>query len=159
MKTISIRQFAAVKRVAQNVNFAVTKRNKIAEQISKLNEEYNALTEEIEGHEAGILKLTGHTSEELVVKVVETTGKVDKDGRPIKVTKYEPKEGIVVFNEEAKVYEIHDSVEEVSDAVPAESVDDTEKAPEVEVKAGEEAPINPVAEFTEEDKDKIPFMG
>ena len=123
-----------------------------------MNEEYNALTEEIEGHEAGILKLTGHTSEELVVKVVETTGKVDKDGRPIKITKYEPKEGIVVFNEEAKVYEIHDSVEEVSDAVPAESVDDTEKAPEVEVKAGEEAPINPVAEFTEEDKKDIPFM-
>lgn len=158
MKTISIRQFAAVKRVAQNVNFAVTKRNKIAEQISKLNEEYNALTEEIEGHEAGILKLTGHTSEELVVKVVETTGKVDKEGRPIKVTKYEPKEGIVVFNEETKVYEIHDGLEEVADAVSTESVDDTEKAPEVEVKAGEEAPISPVAEFTEEDKKDIPFM-
>ena len=159
MKTISIRQFAAVKRVAQNVNFAVTKRNKIAEQISKLNEEYNALTEEIEGHEAGILKLTGHTSEELVVKVVETTGKLDKDGRPIKVTKYEPREGIVVFNEETKAYEIHDGLEEVADAVPTESVDDTEKAPEVEVRAGEEAPINPIAEFTEEDKNRDPFLG
>lgn len=158
MKTISIRQMAAVKRVAQNVNFAVTKRNKIAEQISKLNKEYNSLTEEIEGHEAGILKLTGHTSEELVVKIVENTGKVDKEGRPIKVTKYEPREGIVVFNEEAKVYEIHDSLEEVADVVPADSVDDTEKAPEIEVKAGEEAPINPVAEFTEEDKKNIPFI-
>lgn len=158
MKTISIRQMAAVKRVAQNVNFAVTKRNKIAEQISKLNEEYNALTEEIEGHEAGILKLTGHTSEELVVKVVETTGKVDKEGRPIKVTKYEPREGVMVFNEATKVYEIHDGLEEVTDAVPTESVDDTEKAPEVEVKAGEEAPIDPIAEFTEEDKKDIPFM-
>lgn len=158
MKTISIRQFAAVKRVAQNVNFAVTKRNKIAEQISKLNGEYNALTEEIEGHEAGILKLTGHTSEELVVKVVETTGKVDKEGRPIKITKYEPREGVVVFNEETKVYEIHDGLEEVTDVVPAESVDDTEKAPEVEVKAGEKAPIRLVAEFTEEDKKDIPFM-
>lgn len=159
MKTISIRQFAAVKRVAQNVNFAVTKRNRLAEQISKLNEEYNALTEEIEGHEAGILKLTGHTSEELVTKVVETTDKVDKEGRPIKVTKYEPKAGFVVFNETTKVYEIHDGLEEMADAVPADSVDDTEKAPEVEVKAGEEAPIDPVAGFTEEDKNKDPFMG
>lgn len=158
MKTISIRQMAAVKRVAQNVNFAVNKRNKIAEQISKLNEEYNALTEEIEGHESGILKLTGHTSEELVVKVVETTGKVDKGGRPVKVTKYEPREGVMVFNEETKVYEIHDGLEEVTDAVPAESVDDTEKAPEVEVKAGEEAPVDPIAEFTEEDRKDIPFM-
>ena len=87
MKTLTIRQFAAVKRVAQNVNYAVTKRTKVAEQITKLNEEYNALTEEIEGHEAGIVKLTGCTSEELVVKVVENTGKVDKDGKPIKVTR------------------------------------------------------------------------
>ena len=156
MKTISIRQLAAVKRVAQNVNSAVTKRNRIAEQLSKLNEEYNALAAEIEGHEAGILALTGHTSEELVTKVVTTTYKVDKDGRPIKVTKYEPKEGIVIFNEETKVYEIHDGLEEVSDAVPTESVDDTEKAPEVEVKAGEEAPINPIADVTEWHKD--PFM-
>lgn len=136
MKTISIRQFAAVKRVAQNVNFAVTKRNKIAEQISKLNEEYNTLTEEIEGHEAGILKLTGHTSEELVTKVVTTTDKVDKEGRPIKVTKYEPKEGVLIFNEDTKVYEIHDGLEEVSEAVAIESVDDTEKAPEREIPEG-----------------------
>lgn len=147
MKTISIRQFAAVKRVAQNVNFAVTKRNKIAEQISKLNEEYNALEAEIEGHEAGILALTGHKSEDLVTKVVTVTDKVDKEGRPIKVTKYEPKEGVVVFNEETKVYEIHDNVEEVSDGVPVEEIDDTEKAPEVEVKAGEEAPIDPMNPF------------
>lgn len=156
MKTLTVRQFAAVKRVAQNVNFAVTKRNRIAEQINKLNGEYNDLTEEIEGHEAGILKLTGHTSEELVTKVVETTGKVDKEGRPIKVTRYEPKEGMVVFNEEAKVYEIHDDLEEVSDAVPAESIDDTEKAPEVEVKAGEETPIDPTNPFNEV-SDAVPF--
>ena len=156
MKTLTVRQFAAVKRVAQNVNFAVTKRNRIAEQINKLNGEYNDLTEEIEGNDAGILKLTGHTSEELVTKVVETTGKVDKEGRPIKVTRYEPKEGMVVFNEEAKVYEIHDDLEEVSDAVPAESIDDTEKAPEVEVKAGEETPIDPTNPFNEV-SDAVPF--
>ena len=136
MKTISIRQFAAVKRVAQNVNFAVTKRNKIAEQINKLNEEYNILASEIEGHEAGILALTGHTSEDLVTKVVTTTDKVDKEGRLIKVTKYEPKEGVVVFNEETKVYEIHDDIEEISEEVSVEEIDDTEKAPEREIPEG-----------------------
>lgn len=104
MKTISVRQFAAIKRVAQNVNFAVTKKNKIAEKIKELKEEYESLVAEIEGHEMGVLALTGHTSEELVTKVIETTDKVDKDGRPIKVTKYEPKEGAVVFDEENKVY-------------------------------------------------------
>lgn len=124
MKTISIRQFAAIKRVAQNVNFAVTKRNRIAEQISKLNEEYSTLEAEIEGHEAGILALTGHTSEELVTKTVENTGKIDKDGRPIKVTKYEPKEGILVFNETSRCYEIHD--DEASSTPESESCETTE---------------------------------
>ena len=160
MKTISTRQMAAVKRVAQNVNFAVTKRNKIAEQISKLNAEYNALSEEIEGHEAGILKLTGHTSEELVTKVVEVTDKVDKEGRPIKVTKYEPKADFVVYNEVTKVYEIHyDDVEKVDNTVSIDSVDDTEKAPETEVKAGEEAPFDPTNSFNNgtEVGDKLPF--
>ena len=100
MKTLSIRQMATVKRVAQNVNPLVVKKNKIAAKINELNAEYNALTDEIEGHEMGIKALTGGLiSEDLVIKKVEDTGKVDKDGKPIKVTKYEPKEGVVVFNE------------------------------------------------------------
>ena len=134
-KTLTVRQFAGVKRIAQNVNPLVVKKNKIAAKIDELNAEYNALTEEIEGHEMGVKALTGGlTSEDLVVKKVEDTGKADKDGKPVKVTKYEPKAGVVVFNEEANVYEIH--VEEpVIDNVAPETVDDTEKAPEVEVKA------------------------
>lgn len=134
MKTLTIRQFATVKRVAQNVNPLVVKKNKIAAKIDELNAEYNALTQEIEGHEMGIKAVTGGlVSEDLVVKKVEDTGKVDKDGKPIKVTKYEPKEGIVVFNEEANVYEIH-TEEPVIDNVPTETVDDTEKVDEVETK-------------------------
>ena len=94
-KILSVRQMATVKRVAQNVNPLVVKKNKIAAKISELNAEYNALVEEIEGHEMGIKALTGGlTSEDLVVKKVEDT--------------------------------------------TPEVVDDTEKAPEVEVKAGEE---------------------
>lgn len=141
MKTLSVRQFATVKRVAQNVNPLVVKKNKIATKISELNAEYNALTEEIEGHEMGIKALTGgFISEDLVVKKVENTGKVDKEGKPIKTTKYEPREGIVVFNEEANMYEIHTEEPDIED-VALDEVDDTEKAPEVEVKAGEESPF------------------
>lgn len=140
-KTLTVRQFAGVKRIAQNVNPLVVKKNKIAAKIDELNAEYNTLTEEIEGHEMGVKALTGGlTSEDLVVKKVEDTGKVDKEGRPVKVTKYEPKEGVVVFNEEANVYEIHVEEPEVEDVVP-DAVDDTEKAPEVEVKAGEDSPF------------------
>lgn len=135
-KTLTVRQFAGVKRIAQNVNPLVVKKNKIAAKIDELNAEYNALTEEIEGHEMGVKALTGGlTSEDLVVKKVEDTGKVDKEGRPVKVTKYEPKEDVVVFNEEANVYEIHIEEPEL-EAVAPEVVDDTEKAPERVLPAG-----------------------
>ena len=156
-KTLTVRQFAGVKRIAQNVNPLVVKKNKIAAKIDELNAEYNALTEEIEGHEMGVKALTGGlTSEDLVVKKVEDTGKVDKEGRPIKVTKYEPKPGVVVFNEEANVYEIHTEEPEVEDVAP-ETVDDTEMTPETEVKAGEGPPKekkNP-SNKDAEDSDKL----
>ena len=124
MKTLTVRQFATVKRVAQNVNPLVVKKNKIAAKIDELNTEYNALTEEIEGHEMGIKALTGgYISEDLVTKKVEDTGKLDKDGKPIKVTKYEPKDGVVVFNEEANVYEIHVDEPTIVDAPLENAVD------------------------------------
>ena len=107
----------------------------------------------------GVKALTGGlTSEDLVVKKVEDTGKVDKDGKPVKVTKYEPKAGVVVFNEETNVYEIH--VEEPAiDNVAPETVDDAEKAPETEVKAGEEPPFDPTNSFNNDTEagDKLPF--
>lgn len=106
MKTMTIRELAAVKRVAQNSNANVIKKNKLEAKIAELTEEYNNLVEAIEADEAGIIKRFGHTSEELVEKVVSTTDKTDKDGNPIKVTKYIPREDILKFNEDKKVYEI-----------------------------------------------------
>ena len=146
MKTLTVRQLAGVKRIAQNVNPLVVKKNKVAAKISELNAEYNALAEEIEGHEMGVKALTGGlTSEDLVVKKVEDTGKVDKEGKPIKVTKYEPKPGVVVFNEEAGVYEIHTEEPAITGAPLEEAVDlDVNNTmDETEVKAGEEAPFGP----------------
>ena len=134
-KVLTVRQFAGVKRIAQNVNPLVVKKNKIAAKIDELNREYNSLSEEIEGHEMGVKALTGGlTSEDLVVKKVEDTGKVDKNGCPIRTTKYEPKAGVVVFNEEANVYEIHVGEDVVPENIEPVTIDDTEKAPEVETK-------------------------
>ena len=146
MKTLTTRQFATVKRVAQNVNPLVVKKNKLMDKINAIREEIEALNDEILGHEMGIKALTGGLiSEDLITKKVEDTGKVDKDGRPIKITKYEPKEGAIAFNEETKVYEILVGEASISEEVTLESVDDTEIAPEVEVNAGEEAPINSIS--------------
>jgi hypothetical protein len=143
MKTISVRQMATIKRVAQNVNPLVIKKNKIAAKIDELNAEYNTLTEEIEGHEMGIKALTGgYVSEDLVFKKIEDTGKLDKDGKPIKVTKYEPKEGVVVFNEEANVYEIHIEEPNVADTPLLDTADlDVSSMEETECEAGED-PMN-----------------
>lgn len=123
MKVITVRQMATIKRVAQNVNPLVVKKNKIAAKIEELKAEYDSLNEEIEGHEMGIKALTGgFISEDLVVKKVEDTGKVDKNGAPIKVTKYEPREGIVTFNAETNVFEI---AEFENTLEPTDTVDDS----------------------------------
>ena len=127
MNKLSVRQMATVKRVAQNVNPLVVKKNKIAAKINELNEEYNALVEEIAGHEMGIKALTGgFTSENLIIKKVEDTGKVDKDGKPIKVTKYEPNTEVVTFNEKDNVYEIYNKVdnEETTEVNNCENCED-----------------------------------
>ena len=127
MNKLSVRQFATVKRVAQNVNPLVVKKNKITAKINELNEEYNALVEEIAGHEMGIKALTGgFTSEDLIIKKVEDTGKVDKDGKPIKVTKYEPNTEVMTFNEKDNVYEICNKVdnEETTEVNNCENCED-----------------------------------
>ena len=112
IKTLTTRQFATVKRVAQNVNPLVIKKGKILDKISKLEEEFKDLCVEIEGHEMGIKTITGgYTSEDLVIKKVEDTGKTDKEGNPVKVTKYEPNPNKVSYDEELNVYTIIEPVD------------------------------------------------
>ena len=89
MKTFKKHEIQAIKRVAQNVAPIVAKRLKIVEQIKALKSEYDALTEQQELHEAPIRILTGgFTTEDLVERIVEPTGSVDKNGKAIKVAKF-----------------------------------------------------------------------
>lgn len=89
MKKISKWELAAIKRAAQNVNPMVTKKNKIKAKIAELKEEYDSLCAIQEQYEAPVKAITGgYTTEDIYDKVIEDTGKVDKDGKPIKVTKY-----------------------------------------------------------------------
>lgn len=106
-KTISIRDWSTIKRVAQNVQPLVAKKNSIKEKIEELNNELTSLDMQIQGHEYGIKALCGGLGTEdlchRVVTVIE--GKFDKDGRPQKKTTYEPNDNIA-FNEEKRVYVI-----------------------------------------------------
>lgn len=82
-------EIATIKRTAQSVNPMVSRKAKIKEQMDALQAEYNQLDTMQEQYEASIKTMTGgYGTEDLVDKVVETTNAVDKNGKPIKVTKY-----------------------------------------------------------------------
>ena len=140
MKKFSKFEIATIKRTAQSVNPMVSKKAKLKEQIDALQTEYDQLDTMQEQYEASIKTMTGgYGTEDLVEKVIETTGAVDKNGKPIKVTKY-----VLKYPETV----IPVAAEDIEGAT-AEQVDDTETAPEVEVKAGEEAPIDLTNPFNE----------
>ena len=89
MKKFNRFEITTIKRTAQNVNPYVVKKAKILAEMQKLDEELKSLNDIVEQYEAPIRTMTGgFTTEDLVEKVIETTNAVDKNGRPIKITKY-----------------------------------------------------------------------
>lgn len=101
MKTLSIRNVAALKRTAQNNYPLVAKREKLTEQIAQLQEELNVANAQIEGAETGSKAMTGgFTSLDLIERQIVPTGKLDANGKEIKQTKYVPREGALLLNED-----------------------------------------------------------
>ena len=155
MKELSKFEIAAIKRTAQNVNAMVTKKTKLKEKIDALQAEYDQIEEAQEQFEVPIRKMTGgYGTEDLIVKVIEDTGKLDKDGKPIKLAKY--------------VLKYPDTILPPTMDDGNGAVDDTEKAPEVEVPAEDavvidptvESPLAPAMEDKEQgtDPSDLPFM-
>lgn len=127
-------EIATIKRTAQSVNPMVSKKAKIKEQIDALQAEYDQLNTMQEQYEASIKTMTGgYGTEDLVDKVIETTSAVDKNGKPIKVTKYVLKYPDTI---------IPVAAEEIEGMTVAE-VDDTAVVEEVEVPKGAESPVSP----------------
>jgi len=157
MKELSKFEIAAIRRTAQNVNAMVTKKTKLKEKIDALQAEYDQIEEAQEQFEVPIRKMTGgYGTEDLIVKVIEDTGKLDKDGKPVKLAKYVLKYPDTILP----------PAMDGGDGV----VDDTEKAPEVEVPAEDavaiaasvESPLAPAMEETESystnPPSDLPFM-
>lgn len=133
MKELSKFEIAAIRRTAQNVNAMVTKKTKLKEKIDALQAEYDQIEEAQEQFEVPIRKMTGgYGTEDLIVKVIEDTGKLDKDGKPVKLAKYVLKYPDTILP----------PAMDGGDGV----VDDTEKAPEVEVSAEDAVAIDPTVE-------------
>lgn len=80
---------ASLKRTAQNVYPLVRRKNKLLDEIAERQAELESIKQQIEGYQIPIREATGgFTTEDLVKREVIDTGKVDKDGRPIKQTVY-----------------------------------------------------------------------
>lgn len=156
MKELSKFEIAAIRRTAQNVNAMVTKKTKLKEKIDAFQAEYDQIEEAQEQFEAPIRKITGgYGTEDLVEKVIEDTGKLDKDGKTVKLTKYVLKYPDTI---------LPPTMEEASGV--ATDVDNAEKAPEVEVPAEQavyidpsvESPLAPETKEHGTDSSDLPFM-
>ena len=128
MKKFSKFEIATIKRTAQNVNPMVSRKAKIKEQINALQAEYEQLDTMQEQYEASIKTMTGgYRAEDLVEKIIKTTGAVDKNGKPEKVTKY------VLKYPETIIPPVENSAENVTTSeVDTTSVSETE-LPETEL--------------------------
>lgn len=80
---------AAMKRTAENVNQFIGKRDRLIAKITELQSELDIINASIDAADAPTKMLTGgFGSEDLFDKVVTDTGKVDKNGNPIKISKF-----------------------------------------------------------------------
>ena len=121
MKNISASQFASIKRIYMNVSPLIVKKNKLISKINELTVEIAQINDEIAGNEMGVKALTGgYSSEQLVIRTVENTGKVNSNGSAIKSTKYSPNPEYITWNEETKKYELKELVEETSENTEVE---------------------------------------
>ena len=115
---------ASLKRTAMNVSALVREKQKLMEKVEEANERLAILQKQIDSYDAPIKEATGGFGvEDLVVRTVEVTDKVDKDGKPIKVTKWNLKypETIVPEVPEApEVVEVPEEGENVGSGITAE---------------------------------------
>ena len=128
MKKFTKFEIATIKRTAQNVSPMVSKKRKIAAQMIALKEEYDNLAKMQEQYEASIRTMTGgFSTEDLVNKVVETTNSLDKNGNPVKITKFVLKypDTVVPPVEETPTQKVEDTTEEEHNTEVSETLYET----------------------------------
>lgn len=123
---------ASLKRTAQNVSPLVRRKQKLQAEITEREEELKSIQVQLDTYEAPIKEATGgYGTEDLVVRTVEVTDKVDKDGKPIKVTKWNLKypETIVPVIEEETSEPAYDAYDADTVEAPAETLEPETEAP------------------------------
>ena len=134
-KRISYSQFQQVKSAAKMMDPNMRKIESLMNKIKPLEEEIKTLQSLNNALEEGIVKVIGIPVYQLVKKVIEPTGAVGKDGKPIKVTKYLPTDA-VSYDEQKKQYVI-----QIADDEEEPSFQEPEAKPETTMEAeGETVP-------------------
>lgn len=125
---------ASLKRTAQNVSPLVRRKQKLQAEIAEREEEMASIQKQLDTYEAPIKEVTGgYGTEDLVIRTVEVTDKMDKDGKPVKVTKWNLKYPETIIpekeTEEVSDRELLDT-DETPVEFPTEVVGHTEVSPE-----------------------------
>lgn len=107
MIELSTRKWATIKKTAQIVQPNVAKKQRLEAQIADLQNQLAEANAAIAEWDGAIVRMTGYSSEKLIKRVVEPSGKVDANGKPLTTTKWIPTD-IVSFNEENNTYVIAD---------------------------------------------------
>lgn len=105
---------ANLKRTAQMVSPMVRRKAKLQQEIAERMEEISALDLQISSMDGHVQELTGFGVEDLVKRTVIDTGKKDKAGNPVKITKWELKYPETVIPEAQTVSEEDTTLECVS---------------------------------------------
>ena len=128
MIELSTRKWATIKKTAQIVQPNVAKKQRLEAQIADLQNQLAEANASIAEWDGAIVRMTGYSSEQLIKRVVEPSGKTDANGKPLTITKWVPTE-IVSFNEETNTYVIADIPTDGGSEAAAPAGD---TAPEVE---------------------------
>lgn len=103
---------ASLKRTAQNVSPLVRRKQKLQAEIAEREEEMASIQKQLDTYEAPIKEATGgYGTEDLVIRTVEVTDKMDKDGKPVKVTKWNLKYPETIIPEVEDNKEVSEIVE------------------------------------------------
>ena len=119
MKEFSKFQVATLKRVAQSVSPLVRAKEKLVNQITECEQELKSIQIQIDAFQGPIKEMTGgYTTEDLVVREVSVTDKLDKEGKPVKVTKWVLRYPDTVVPVEQEEQEVPEEAESVVGNIP-----------------------------------------
>ena len=113
-----------IKNTAKSCYFLSKEKEKLEKEIAEKQARLEEVNAQYDEYQAPIKRMTGgYTTSELLDRQVVDTGKVDKDGRPIKVTNYVLKYPDTIVPPTQEVEEVEPTAsEEPETAEPADLV-------------------------------------